>query len=331
MCWDNNYYERDEIVTQIIIKNKYDNMIKGGLFGAVLGDAVGVPVEFSSRSQRKQDPVKEMRAYGTYNQPIGTWSDDSSMLLCLVESITEGFSLEKLADKFVRFAFNAYMTPHDKLFDIGNATLDAVENIRAGADLQECGLKSERDNGNGSLMRILPLAFYTKDMGVEKRIKLIEDVSGLTHAHDRSKLACIIYVQTAIELLNGKSKKAAYLSSIDFVKENLKDRYNKEFSHYKDILNGKIGERSEDSIKSSGYVLDTLEAVLWCFLNEESYNDCIFKAVNLGGDTDTIACISGGLAGIYYGFNSIDSAMIQNLVKLDLLNLLIDDFSQMFC
>lgn len=318
-------------MTEIAVRNDYENMIKGGIFGAVLGDAVGVPVEFSSRLQRKQDPVREMRAYGTYNQPAGTWSDDSSMLLCLVESITEGFSLEGLADKFIRYAYQDYMTPNGELFDIGNTVLKAIERMKIGISVKNCGGKNENDNGNGSLMRILPLAFYLKDKPTEQRIKTIEDVSSLTHAHPRSKLACIIYIQTAIELLNGKNKNKAYISAVDFVKTELNKDYGKEFCNFEDILNGTIAGRSEDSIKSGGYVIDSLEAAMWCFLNEKSYSDCIFRAVNLGDDTDTTACIAGGLAGIYYGFKSIDDSMIQKLARLDMLNSLTDDFSRIFC
>lgn len=318
-------------MTGIVVRNDYENMIKGGIFGAVLGDAVGVPVEFSRRIQRKQDPVREMRAYGTYNQPAGTWSDDSSMLLCLVESITEGFSLERLADKFIKYAYQGYMTPHGELFDIGNTVSDAIERMKIGISVKNCGGKNENDNGNGSLMRILPLAFYLKDKPTEQRIKTIEDVSALTHAHPRSKLACIIYIQTAIELLNGKDKNEAYISAVNFVKTNLEKSYHTEFINFKDILNGTIAGRSEDSIKSGGYVADSLEAALWCFLNEENYSDCIFRAVNLGDDTDSTACIAGGLSGIYYGFKSIDNSMIQKLARLDMLNSLTDDFSRIFC
>lgn len=107
----------------------FQSKVKGGILGAIVGDALGVPVEFTDRKERKKDPVREMRAYGIYNQPFETWSDDSSMMLCLIDSLTEGYSADKLADKFVAFAKNAYLTPYDEVFDIGNAVMNAVENI----------------------------------------------------------------------------------------------------------------------------------------------------------------------------------------------------------
>lgn len=289
----------------ISIKSDTESRLKGGLWGAITADALGVPVEFSDRNSRKKDPVKEMRAYGTYHQPFGTWSDDTSMLMCLVESISEGFSLEKLSEKFVAFAENGHMTPYGVVFDIGNAVSRAITNIKAGINPIECGGISEYDNGNGSLMRILPLAFYLKDSSATELIKTVTDVSAITHRHPISVLACIFYVKMAIELFNGKDKSTAYKSAAEFVITELSTEYQPTFKVFERILNGKIDSEKEKNINSSGYVVDSLEAAVWCFLNTKSYSECVFSAINLGGDTDTIACIAGGLAGIYYGLESI--------------------------
>lgn len=310
----------------IKICDKVENQVKGGIFGFCIGDALGVPLEFTSRAERKKDPVKEMRAYGTYHQPFGTWSDDSSMLLCLVENIAEGYSLEGLAGKFVLFGTQGYMTPHQQVFDIGNSTRMAIQRISNGIAPIECGGKDENDNGNGSLMRILPLAYYLKGKPFQEQIKVAEDVSSITHAHDRSKLACIIYIQIAISLLEGKEKKAAYVDSIEYVKQNMPEHYQRELQTYSRIFGSQILLLSEAEISSSGYVVDTLEAAVWSFLTTDSYEEAVFKAINLGGDTDTIAAIAGGLAGLYYGFSGIRETWLQCLVKNKEINELLDRF-----
>ncbi len=311
-------------------RNNLENKIKGGIFGAVLGDSLGVPVEFKRREKLKENPVREMRGYGTHHQPAGTWSDDSSMLLCLVENIIEGFSLEGLADKFVKYDDYGYMTPYDEVFDIGYTVSKAIRKIKLGISVKHCGCNDVFDNGNGSLMRILPLAFYLPNQPTKKQIKTIEDVSGITHAHEISKLACIIYVKMAMELYGGKEKNSAYLSAIDFVKTNLSEKYREYFLTFEDVLNGNIIKIQQELISSGGYVLDTLTASIWCFLNTDNYFDCVFDAINLGDDTDTTACVAGGLAGIYYGFESIYSAKpdyIEKLAKIEMLNSLVDDFA----
>lgn len=303
-----------------------DNRIKGGLWGAIVGDALGVPLEFSDRLTRKKDPIREMRAYGTYSQPFGTWSDDSSMMLCLVESIIEGLSYERLSQKFIDFADTGYMTPYDGVFDIGNAVSKAIIKMKSGLSPIECGGESEYDNGNGSLMRILPLAFFLRAKTTEEQIRVVEDVSSITHRHPISKFACLFYVKMAMSLLDGKDKIEAYRLAIDYSKNALCDSYFDVFQNFERVLNGNIQRIKIDKIQSSGYVIDTLEAALWCFINTRSYSECVFQAINLGGDTDTIACIAGGLAGIHYGFRSIPVNWIQTLAKKHNINSMIDKF-----
>ncbi len=179
----------------------------------------------------------------------------------------------------------------------------------------DCGGKREKDNGNGSLMRILPLAFVSKSYTDEELIKLVENVSSFTHAHDRSKFACIFYVKLAAELLVGKEKMEAFDSAIGFVDKNCGKKYADERKNFETILNKDIIYTEKSRIRSTGYVIDTLEAVLWLFFHTESYRDVVLNAVNLGGDTDTIAALAGGIAGIYYGFRSIPDNWVQNICR----------------
>ncbi len=287
------------------IQNDSNNKIYGGLFGFCVGDALGVPVEFSTREERKNDPVREMRAYGTYHQPFGTWSDDTSLTICLIDAINKGYSIKRVAENFVSFYKNGYFTPFGEVFDIGNSTRDSIIKISSGKSIKDCGGRTEFDNGNGSLMRILPIAFYGKNLNGQELVKIVEEVSSLTHAHNRSKLACVFYIEFAIQISGGCEKEEALDRTIAFLNHNCENAYLDEFKNLKRVLSKEIIYAAEDEIKSTGYVIDTLEATLWTFFHSDGYRDTVLKAINLGGDTDTIAAIVGGIAGIYYGFNDI--------------------------
>lgn len=182
----------------------------------------------------------------------------------------------------------------------------------------------DSDNGNGSLMRILPLVLLTKEMSIEDKYKTISEVSSVTHGHIRSIIACFYYLEFAELLINGKNLKEAYAESAKVVSEFLKniDVDNTEIEMFNRLFIDNIYELSEDRIFSSGYVLHSLEASIWCLLNSNSYEETVLKAVNLGGDTDTISAIAGGLAGIYYGHQSIPESWVNVLArKEDLLKL----------
>lgn len=288
--------------------------VLSGILGFVVGDALGVPVEFQSREELKAVPVVSMRSDGSHGQPKGTWSDDSSMTLCLMASLTLGLDYNDICTRFLNWAENGYMTAHGQMFDIGRTTLTAIRNFSGEKSPLECGGFGEYDNGNGSLMRILPLAFYTLGMKPKERFEIVHNVSKLTHSHERSLIACSIYVQLACELLKGYSKEKAYRRMIDEIKSFYQEEA--QLASFQRILNGTIAELSEPQISSSGYVVDTLEAAIWCFLTTDTYTDCVLKAVNLGDDTDTVAAVAGGLA----GFLNIANQNARKLGISDLMN-----------
>ncbi|SHL30166.1 ADP-ribosylglycohydrolase family protein [Chryseobacterium polytrichastri] len=295
-----------------------ENVVKAGIFGVCIGDALGVPVEFRSREQLKRSPVTKMRALGTHRQPAGTWSDDSSLALCLAESLCKGYDLEDMATKFLQWYNAEIWTPHGRVFDIGIATRQAINKISKGYAPQLCGGTSEFDNGNGSLMRILPLLFYIKELPIEQHFDKVKDVSSITHAHIRSVISCFMYLEFLLEILNGADKFEGYQkmkSTVKYFLDNNPICSQGEMDKFDRILNNNIFEYNEDKISSSGYVLHSLEASLWCFLNSESYSEAVLKAVNLGEDTDTTGAITGGIAGIYYGFENIPEEWISDLVR----------------
>lgn len=268
-----------------------------GVMGFIIGDALGVPYEFKERGSFH---ATDMRGYGIHAQPPGTWSDDSSLVIATMNSIIKcrGIDLYDMLRQFQDWLYKGNYTPYGESFDVGNMTKAAIEKYTTNKYFPiECGGASIHDNGNGSLMRILPLAF------IDCSIEDIRNVSSLTHAHRISKDACEIYVKILRNLLNGVVKED-YLKSIDISK------YSKEFRGIQNIKNFK-----ENDIASSVYVVDSLEAALWSFLTTDNYKDCVLTAVNLGGDTDTIGALSGALAGIYYGANTIPQDWQDKLVQ----------------
>ena len=312
-----------------MVSEELKNKIFGGIFGLIVGDALGVPVEFVPREKLKANPVSDMIGYGTYNMPPGTWSDDSSLTLCLVDSLCSGFNLRDIAEKFIKWYKDGYWTPFGYAFDIGRTTKIAINNLINGIEPIKAGPNDGRSNGNGSLMRILPLAFYVKNFDLDKQFEIIHKVSAITHGHIRSQIACGIYVQFIIQLLENKEPVKAYEKTkeiiLDFYSEG---PFKNELSYYDRILQSDISKFDENEISSTGYVVSSLEASLWCFFNSKSYKECVLKAVNLGNDTDTIAAIAGGIAGVYYGFENIPEKWLKILPKYEEIFKLIEKFEK---
>lgn len=293
------------------------NKVKDGLFGLCVGDALGVPVEFYSRKQLEKNPITDLIGYKNHNQPPGTWSDDSSLAFCLAESLCNGLNINDIADKFCKWFHEGYWAPYGCAFGIGFTTMNAIQRLKAGIKPSEAGLKKEQSNGNGSLMRILPLAFYVENMGKEK-FEIIHQVSALTHAHPKSLISCGIYVDMAINLLKGNNMREAYKKTIETTNEYYKKTsYANELLNFKRILDYDMGKLSKNAIKSGGYVIHTLEASLWCCMNNDSYKETVLAAVNLGEDTDTTGAVAGGLAGIIYGYDNIPKEWINQIARKD--------------
>lgn len=312
------------------------NKYLAAILGLVVGDALGVPAEFKSRASMKVNPITDMIGFGTHHQPAGTWSDDSSMVVATLEWFSEmketpDYTL--LMDKFSNWLMQGDYTPYGETFDCGISTSRAIINYGKGMEPLQCGGKAEWENGNGSLMRILPAAlWYGKELTTDEMTgkEFIYEMSSLTHGHLRSKIGCLIYAKLIADFLYKQNQDKlktveesmmdckVYFESVDdedvsFEKEKYASLWDVE----------KFKELDEDSIKSSGYVVDTLEAAIWCFLNTDNYKDCVLKAVNLGDDTDTVGAVAGGLAGIYYGIEAIPEEWINLLPKKEWIILLV--------
>lgn len=300
------------------------NLVRDALLGLAIGDALGVPVEFKSRAYLTANPVKEMLEYGTHYQPIGTWSDDSSLTFCLADSLAyKGYDLRNIASHILAWFNQGLWAAHNEVFDIGGQTRSAIDELtaifkRSNFDaLKKRENSNEYSNGNGALMRILPLAFHTYNLKLAEKFQLAKEVGALTHGHIRSAIACLIYILFAEELIEGKDKRAAYLQMKKemqkfFTQTKISEIEKQKFFR---ILDMDISNFEEEEIKSDGYVLHSLEASLWCLLRENNYRDTVLKAVNLGEDTDTTAAIAGGLAGLLYGVENIPEEWLKQLVR----------------
>ncbi|QDP84450.1 ADP-ribosylglycohydrolase family protein [Chryseobacterium sp. SNU WT5] len=293
--------------------------IKSALFGVAIGDALGVPVEFKSREYLDQNPVTEMFGYGTYNQPPGTFSDDSSMTFCLAEALTHDFDLTRIGENFVKWYHENFWAARGEVFDIGIATREAINRLARGEQPEFAGSIHPSSNGNGSLMRILPLLFHIKDLPISERYEITKKVSSITHGHIRSVISCFYYLEFAKEILLGRNKFEIYKK----LQTQIPDFLNSlsinphEIALFDRLLKEDVSELEKNAISSSGYVLHSLEASIWCLLTTDNYKDSTLKAVNLGEDTDTTAAIAGGLAGLLYGFDTIPNSWLELLARKD--------------
>lgn len=283
--------------------------IYNSLLGFVVGDAIGVPVEFMQRDEIKQ-PITDF-IEGNRTVPLGSWSDDSSLMLCLCETISEnGLDFDLLAQKMIKWLYEGYMTPFGKTFGVGRTTMFSISKLKKGISYFHSGEGSERSNGNGSLMRILPLAFYLYKN--PDKYETIITCSGITHSHPISCIACCIYIEYLHCLFENNDKLIAYQQMRENIRKNFKDI---DLSAFDRILNNNIFEYNKEDLSGLGYVVSTLEVVLYSFINSNSYADCITTALSFGNDTDTNAAIAGGIAGYFY--NQVPSNWKNKLLKIE--------------
>ena len=302
------------------------NYWKNGIMGVVVGDALGCPGQFESREEVAEHPVTGMRGMGTFDLPAGSWTDDSSLTLALLESLKRKGCVDykDIMENFLKWLEEGEFTPYGYSYDIGQGTMSAICSYRRSHKPHKCGSDDERNNGNGSLMRILPACLYCYEQGLDDReaIGIIHRVGGLTHAHIRANIACGLYYFMAKEILDAKegTLKELLQAGLDhgfaFYQEFLVDRDNLEYYHRLRDLTSFAGE-SVDRIRSSGYVVDTLEAAVWCLLQTDTFETALLKAVNLGYDTDTVGAVAGGLAGLYYGYDAIPAAWLAAIKRRD--------------
>lgn len=304
------------------------NIWLDGMIGVIVGDALGCPVQFMRRSEiagRVAGPVKGMESGGVYHMPEGTWTDDSSMALAALDSIRElgEVDLEDIMTRFVDWYEDGEYTPFGEPFDMGNTCSLAIEKFEREHDPMTCGGTSERSNGNGSLMRIMPACLYAYDMKlpIADAVKTVHEVGGLTHNHLRAKIACGLYYFCVRSILDGEGTLIERLQKgldegFAFYEKDIANRV--ELSYYGRLRNLKeFAVVPEDAIKSTGYVVDSIEAAVWSLIRADSFRGSLLTAVNLGDDADTVGAIAGGLAALYYGYDSIPEEWLAVIQRRD--------------
>ena len=305
------------------------NDVKTAIMGSVVADALGVPYEFKHRYQMDENPATTMTGHGTYNQEAGTWSDDSSLMLATADSLLNGLNYDDMMRKFVLYYFEAAYTPDNHVFDIGNTTLEAINNYARNRKALESGCDDLHSNGNGSLMRIMPiiLYLYDKDLSRDEKKEIIYNVSALTHTHIISKASCYIYnilVEEILQYRDEESLKNIIENALDKIHDYIDEvELANEFNL---IYDKSILSLDDNTIHGKGYVVNSLNIAIYACYHTDSYKESVLKAVNYGGDTDTQAIITAGLSSLYYGYDSIPSEWIDIIKRKDYILELCDKF-----
>jgi ADP-ribosyl-[dinitrogen reductase] hydrolase len=292
-------------------KNSSDMALRyrGCFLGLAIGDALGTTLEFSSRKENNEH--REITGGGPFNLKPGEWTDDTSMALCLAHSLHSkcAFLLEDQLDHYVAWWKEGFLSSNGRCFDIGNTVSAALQNyLRTGNPLS--GPIDEYSAGNGSLMRLAPVPmFFASDPA--DAIEKSGESSKSTHGNEQSVDACRYYAALILGALKGESKEIILSSEYCPIK-GLWD-YIPLSENVRIIARGSYKNKSRSEIKSTGYVIDSLEAALWAFSSTSSFEEGLVKAVNLAGDSDTIGAIYGQLAGAYYGEANIPFKYISPL------------------
>ncbi len=285
----------------------------GGLVGLVVGDALGVPVEFSARHERDRDPVRGMRGFGTHHQPVGAWSDDGALAMAHAAAfIAHGWDPQRHLEFFLAWREQGAWTAHGMVFDLGNATSAALDRFKHGRPLDEIGGRRDQDNGNGSLMRILPASCWWAGASFTAMAEGIAGASALTHAHVRSRLCCIWHALIADGLLSRQSIAAILVDAGKLLENQTPLRERPRFAALADAT---CLDLPRSQVPSDGHVVSTLIAACWCLHRHAAYADAVLEAVNLGDDTDTTAAVTGGLAGLRCGLSGLPRAWITCLPR----------------
>jgi ADP-ribosylglycohydrolase len=296
--------------------------LAGAVWGHLVGDAVGVPYEFRSASEIHS---VEFGAKGTiHRQPPGTWSDDGALMLALLDSLLrdrrdgeEQFDVADQGRRALAWADDKAYTPDaDGKFDIGGATGQALDRIRHGVDPAVAGGTSDGDNGNGSLMRILPVALVEREVTDEVLVEHAHRASAVTHGHRIAQAACALYVLVARQLLEGRGRAHA----LETARVRLHASYAGDSVRLEalELIEGWSGRSGR------GYVVDSFWSAWDAFAGASDYRSTIEAAVRYGRDTDTTACIAGGLAGIRWGIDGIPAAWLDGMRGHEIVSPLVD-------
>jgi len=283
----------------------------GAMFGLAVGDAMGMPIEFRPRG--KFEPVTEFRAGGPFKLQAGQWTDDTAMSLCLASSLIEcnGFDAAHQMRQYSRWIDDGYLSCTGKAVGIGQTILKAMIRYHKSQDPIQ-GDTNPRRSGNGCIMRLAPVPIYYNHDAAQAIHYSIQSAT-TTHGSEICLQTTGFFGGMMWGALNGVSKDKLLSDNYSPVK----DYYQQHLlcDELRNLASGDYKTKQESDIDSTGFVIDALKAALWSFYHTDTYAEGLLKAVNLGGDADTVGAIYGQLAGAYYGFEEIPMKWIQGLVS----------------
>ncbi len=279
---------------------------RGCLLGLAAGDAVGTTVEFQPRGTFP--PVTDLVGGGPFRLRAGEWTDDTSMALCLAESLahTGDFDARDQMDRYCRWWREGYLSSNGRCFDIGNTVRQALQRYEETGDPWS-GSTDPRSAGNGSIMRLAPIVIFYSS-AAEAVAHWAGESSRTTHGARECVDGCRFFGLLLHRALNVATKEEI-LAGCDPSLVTSK--------RIQAIANGNYREKTEDQIRATGYVVHSLEAALWCFWKTDSFAEAILKAANLGDDADTTAAVCGQVAGAYYGESGIPRRWLRRLVEAE--------------
>jgi ADP-ribosyl-[dinitrogen reductase] hydrolase len=282
----------------------YDRAM-GCMAGLCIGDAVGTTLEFSERDS--YEPLEDMVGGGPFYLDPGEWTDDTSMALCIADSLIERgeFDPEDMMKKFREWYRSGYNSHNGRCFDIGNTVRGAIHKYESYGD-PFVGGDGPRSAGNGSIMRLAPVPiFFRGDR--EKNLEVAVNQSRLTHSTNLVLDACKLLAHVLVEAINGKRKEEIFPVEMEEIRSQ----------KVNDIAMGSWEIKTRNEIGSTGFVIDTLEASVWAVMNNHDFESAVLAAANLGKDSDTTAAVTGQIAGALYGLEGIPCKWMDKLAWKD--------------
>ena len=279
-----------------------EDSIKGCLIGLAVGDAVGTTLEFKPRGTFK--PISDMLGGGPFRLKAGEWTDDTSMALCLAQSLIHKneFDPEDQMNRYCNWYRVGYMSSNGRCFDIGNTVSSALNQYEKTRE-PFSGSTDKYSAGNGSLMRLAPIPIFFKD-DQDKALHYAGESSRTTHGADECVDSCKAFTAMILSVFSGKSKDSI-----------LTDFYYEPYTKgVKNLFDNHFLDKDYQELTGSGYVIESLESALWCFYHTDNFRDAILKSANIGNDADTTAAICGQIAGAYYGLGGIPDSWKDKLV-----------------
>lgn len=321
------------------MNNKLNRSI-GCLMGLAVGDAIGTTLEFKTRDSEN---ITDMVGGGPFQLEPGQWTDDTSMALCLGYALLKNYNVNDIQDSinwtteqlenYVDWYRNGYCSSNGHCFDIGGTTRTALQNF-----IRDGSLRNNDhflDSGNGSIMRLAPIPIYYNANTVEEFTTLLYAAdlsSSCTHASELCRQSCVALSVILNQAINGPVELEGIEPDITKNKTKLLKYWKDTWELFGvknplvlDILKGTYKNKTREQISSSGYVIDSLEASLWAFWNTDNFRDAILLAANLGDDADTVAAITGQIAGAFYGLDGIPDDWVQKIAKKDRILKLAED------